>query len=656
MESGAGGGDGTLRGPGGPEPARRVAVALGFAAAVVVFAWVQARTSWYLAIDQFGYLSFARDLVAGRVDHPSAAAEILALFLPGAAADALGQTYVMRDGALYSRYAPGFPLLLALTSGLFGEPAVHEFNAFAMAALLPVIAWLSRRLLGSAWLGLGAALLVTMLPNQLLLWSISPLRDIPCHVLTLSAVALMLPRRGREELGAGRAAAAFFLLGYSVSMRVDAVLYLVPVGLLFLLRGTWRPAVLASGALAFLIGVMPLLVYNALATGNPLLPTQAMEFDSVLSRVPGAALEAGRRLAEMVLPGDAIAAVDRSGPRQFRQLVQGGGFRFAHLQSSLPGNLDLFPTVFGWLGVFLGCLGALFSVARDRAFAVATVPYVVVSTVFYSFWTRPDSRYLAGALLLFAPLVLCGARLGVEAVASTAFFRRQQALRVAFGIALLGGLGWYGVSIDFDDVSARPWCEAVLVAALVCGICLGIGGDRAAALAVRVFAILLAVGLLGVFGWRTGRSLGTQASFQAEQVAQAQENFARWVPPGSIVYTSYRYGRPAENINYYTDSHAIYLEEMLRWSLSHRTAIALGAHLGRETWLLVTPDEALRWRDNPFLRRFAELEVVRQIPPAENRSYFVASPRHRGIQLVLARMRLRKGLRNPGAVSGAGSR
>ena len=82
---------------------------------VGVILWLLPRVSWYLAIDQFGYLTFAQDLARGRVSHPWALLDLLDSFLPiGRQVDVLAQTYFWRDGALYSRYSPGYPLLLAL--------------------------------------------------------------------------------------------------------------------------------------------------------------------------------------------------------------------------------------------------------------------------------------------------------------------------------------------------------------------------------------------------------------------------------------------------------------------------------------------------------------------------------------------------------------
>ena len=42
--------------------------------------------------------------------------------------DVLAQSYIWNHGHIYSRYAPGFPLILALWTGLFGEQAAHALT------------------------------------------------------------------------------------------------------------------------------------------------------------------------------------------------------------------------------------------------------------------------------------------------------------------------------------------------------------------------------------------------------------------------------------------------------------------------------------------------------------------------------------------------
>src|SRR5207248_2371539 len=73
---------------------------------------IEHKITWYLAVDQLGSLLFARDLLHGRIFHEWVPAHVLASLLPERT-DVLAQTYVFDHGIVYSRYAPGFPLLLA---------------------------------------------------------------------------------------------------------------------------------------------------------------------------------------------------------------------------------------------------------------------------------------------------------------------------------------------------------------------------------------------------------------------------------------------------------------------------------------------------------------------------------------------------------------
>ena len=602
--------------------------------AAVVVLWVHDRTSWYLAIDQFGYLSFAENLRAGRVSYSSDVAHMLTYAHYGKIVDVFGQTYLLTDGALYSRYAPGFPIILAITSMIFGEPAVHDVNAVAMGLVLLAIAWVTRRLFNANWLGLAAALMATMLPMELLLWSISPLRDVPCHVLTMSGLALLIPSADGLRPARGRLLLAGLLIGYAVAMRVDAILYLVPCVLLLWWQGPWSRANLAAAVLTFFIGVSPLLIYNQIATGNPLLPTQALELNQILSQGPQEDND-NSLLAELFLPADAQAADQIRGPRQYRKLNQGGGFRLSHLETTLPGNLRQFSKVFGGLGLALGIFGACLSIRRPILF-LATVPYIVLATLFYSFWTRADPRYLAGAFLLFTPLVLFGAR---ELVTVIGRFQEKGASRLAYGASfvVVAGVIILASGINRDVPSALPYVLLALLAAIASGALAA--GLRDSMRARQIFGLVLGVLLVGTFCWRTHQSWGGQASFGAEQVAVAQANFEELVEDEALVLTSYRYGRPAENINYYTGADAIYLEELLRYSMGHLSTVGMAELFEKPVYLLVDAAEAGRWVNNPFTKGKLAFDLIRRIPADESRAFFVASPRHRGIPLVLVLVR-----------------
>ena len=111
-------------------------------ATIVVFALVavalERKVTWYLAVDQLGALLFAHDLLHGRIFHDWPVATALATWLPPQA-DVLAQTYVWDRGVLYSRYAPGYPLLMAGWIALFGDGGAHLLNPLIFLVLLGVL-------------------------------------------------------------------------------------------------------------------------------------------------------------------------------------------------------------------------------------------------------------------------------------------------------------------------------------------------------------------------------------------------------------------------------------------------------------------------------------------------------------------------------------
>ena len=90
------------------EPAPWLPLVLLAGAVGLVLLWTVQRTTWYLAIDQFGYLTFARDLASGSARHDWELLPALKPLLPATDVDVYAQTYVRRGDALYCRYAPGF--------------------------------------------------------------------------------------------------------------------------------------------------------------------------------------------------------------------------------------------------------------------------------------------------------------------------------------------------------------------------------------------------------------------------------------------------------------------------------------------------------------------------------------------------------------------
>ena len=117
----------------------------------------------------------------------------------------------------------------------------------------------------------------------------------------------------------------------------------------------------------------------------------------------------------------------------------------------------------------------------------------------------------------------------------------------------------------------------------------------------------------------------------------------------AVVLTTTSIGRPAENLNYYTPVEAMYLEEMVRWQAQPRYAIARLLKVGFAVYLLLPPEKAKEWLANTNISTWYTSEIERTIAPDEAVDFFVASPYHRGIPLVLVRM----GLKPPGGESAA---
>ena len=192
---------------------------------------------------------------------------------------------------------------------------------------------------------------------------------------------------------------------------------------------------------------------------------------------------------------------------------------------------------------------------------------------------------------------------------------------------------------SFDAPSALPWVTVVLAA----GVALGAraGAFVGARWNVLVATLTVGLGLSGILLWRSTSTLGTRASFQQPQVERARATIAKTLDQPAVVLTTTTIGRPAENLNYYTAAQAVYLEEMVRWQVQPRFAVGRLLRSGFAVYLLMPPDAAKQWLANSNISTWYTGEIVRSIPPAEAADYFVASPYHRGIPLVLVRLELK---------------
>ena len=610
---------------------------------VVVALRLERNVTWYLAVDQYGYLTFAGDLMHGKVFHDWPLLGAIRTRLPPQI-DVLSQTYVYDHGRLYCRYAPGFPLVLAAWMRVFGPNAVHALNPTIFLALLLLAIAFQTRVFGDRWRALVGATLIVLCPTFLHLWALTLVRDLATHLAGICGLFLLLPRARGEALSAWRTAAAGLAIGYAGAIRPDAVVYVVPAFLV----AAWRwiaartpPArmarALGAGVLGLLIGLAPFLVYNRLATGSALRPTQGMELDRFLPDTPPAP-------ATTPEPAPAPAGEGRvgyaptawQGGTQFG--VQGGGVRLKNLPNTLPGNIALLRDAYGDTLVGLAVVGALLALVQRRALFLTAVPYCVVALLVFSLWGRPDGRYLSGVFVLLPMLVVEGA-FGPADLLARAERRFRPGVVIAVGLVAAGLL----VAAAFVPPATPAGALPVLTVAVPLAAAASILATLAT-LAARhglraVVAPALALGLVALTAVRALSGEQRRASFQRPQMERARETLARHVAPGALIITSEDVGRPADNIDYYSGvAQAVYLTDLVRWRLSVWEMALHAARTGMTPYLLLPVGDARREEILTNLRRVYGVNLVADIPPDQAIDWFVAASFHRGVHMQLHRI------------------
>jgi len=590
------------------------------------------KITWYLAVDQFGYLTFAHDLLHGRVFHHWPPLDALVGRLPPRV-DILAQTYIADGDRAYCRYSPGFPILLAAWLRLFGDDGAHYLNPTIFAVLLLLLLAFARRIFHSRWRALAAVALVTLFPTYIHLWAITPTRDLSAHVAGFLGLYLLLPG-GRHRTAAGAA------LGYAVTIRPDALLYLVPAGLVlareWLRAGTpVRSAVVTTVrtvALGMLLGLAPLLAFNQMTSGNPFRPTQAVEIERFFQK-PGAAVAppAGDPRVGYPPPGWHGGTVEA---------VQGGGLRLSNLPRTLPGNLALLRSAYGDLMLAVAIWGAVVAFFQRRVLCVLAVSYVLAGLFFFSCWSRPDGRYLSGVFCMLPMLIVEGTLGTLDVVRRLARRRLVTGARgLAFGGACALLLG--ATLIDAPRTAALPtlaWLVPGVTAAAL--FAAAVAPDRrVGAVAAPLFAVALTV--LAVTRARAG--LNVRGGFQRPEMLRARATFERAVEPRAVVITTEDVGRPAENIEYYSGlAWAVYFTDLARWGIGVSDAAERFARARMKPYLLIPPTQPGGSRMLEELGQAFLVERVADIPPSQAMDYFVAAPFHRGVRMELYRLTLRE--------------
>ncbi len=625
---------------------------LAFFAATAIA--LERQITWYLAVDQFGYLSFAHDLLSGRVFHDWAPLRALQQFMP-ARTDVLAQTYVDDAGRLYCRYSPGFPMLLAVWIGIFGDYGAHYLNPTLYLVLLAIALLFQWRLFRSPWRAGAGTVLIALFPTLMYLWGLTLTRDISAHVFAFTALLLLLPARGRA-LAPRRLFAAAIALGFAASIRPDAVLYLVPASLMIAVRllherhrragpspTTAVARSTAAGVLGLMLGMSPLLGYNWAATGNPLIPTQGMELPLLpalppppptppaVAKPPAAAAPAPESGAKVGFPSPGWhgGTYDQ---------VQGGGLRLAHLPTTLPGIWKSLGLAYGPFLLGVVVWGAIVAAVLRPMLAAAAVSYTVVAILFFGCWPRADFRYLIG-VFVFLPMLLVEGTIGTLDLVRLLWKRHEPQL--ARGLAAVASVAFFVGAATFTAVPgiASLTQPTLLIITLIVGVALAVAALRPNRRVALLAAPALMLALVVCRIQQVQADSGHRAPFQRVQMLQARANMQKLLQPGAVVITTEDVGRPAENIEFYSGvAHAMYLTDLARWRFDlPRTAARLILDRWRP-YLYIPANEPGKEEMLASLRKDFQVELVAAIPPQLAMAHFVAAPFHRGVAMELYRI------------------
>jgi hypothetical protein len=612
---------------------------------VVLARMLGARITWYLAVDQFGYLQFAHDLLRGKIFHDWEPATIMGL-LPKRT-DVLAQTYIWDNGRMYCRYAPGFPMLVAGWMALFGDARVAYLNPTIFLGLLVMVMAIGWRLTGSPWRGLAAAVLVALCPTRMYWWSLTLTRDLSAHFFAFIGLYQLLPRES-QPMTARRVVVAGLALGFAASIRNDAVLYLLPAAVLGVVA--WRrerppgrrvAGLVAGATAALLLGLLPTLGFNAITTGNPFRATQGMEVERFFSNAAEEVQWGAPRVAYPpgMWRGTAYAQ------------VSGGGLRLENFPRTVRGEWKLVQDAYGPVLLGLAALGVVVGLVLRPVLVLFTVPYVVVSFLFYSCWFRPDPRYIIGAFTMIPLLIVEGVVGSVELVRVIAERRGDAVARpIAAVLAVVGVLVAIAPipppspTIDQAFLSKNVLPLLMWVLPLVTAIGAGAAALLPSAPVTSALAPALAVGLAVLGVVRADATQAMRAPFQRPQATLARETLQRTLERRSVVITSEDIGRPAENIEYYGGFPSFYLTDLERWKIKPSQAALAFISAGMRPYLLV--DRPTNQREAQERGRiFADLtehgfsaDRLVEIPPGKKMQYFVAAPVPRDVPAELFRI------------------
>lgn len=340
--------------------------------------------------DPATYLRFATSLAQGRyfLDYPPDRV-FDGRYPPQAVHFGSFATTLIHEGRGIVFYAIGYPLFLAAFILAGGRYAPFFANAAVFLGLLLLLWAATRRMFGpdprAPAAALAAPVLYVLFHYRDIVYFLAPYRDPLSHLLLLGALYALL---GHLQEGGriSRMALSGLLFGLAFSVRETSVIAVAPLLLLAagLARGQGRGRI-ARLALAFGLGAaagaLPVLVQNAVNTGNPFYPTQVLH--------------------AQVWFGD---LEDMESERAFRMK----SLSLQNFPTTAPGVIELLLVRYRWSFVTLLLLG-IWAGRSQPVVLRFLVPFVLCYTAFYGCYLKPMPRYIFVAQIAIAPLLGLGA-------------------------------------------------------------------------------------------------------------------------------------------------------------------------------------------------------------------------------------------------------
>ncbi len=372
------------------------------------------------------YLSVARSLASGDyyADYPPQ--RLLTDNLPGKGPYKGFPGHIIKDGRAVPFVGIAYPLFLSLFFLVDGIYAALFANAVVFVCffiVLYIFAGILFKENRNYQIIAVVSLLVYFLINRdHIIYLLRSWRDPLSFTLMLGGFCSYLKFFGSDRKKLYLALTAL-LIGLSVAVRETSAICLLPMGLLYLVKGirnkALHPVKYGSIFIIFLlVGSSILLVQNYVNTGNPLYPTQSAAYKVW---VPKHTLTISKSDGTSLIPGTSLKSFPQTSTAYLKQLWH----------------------QYGIVLTALFFLGVLRSAKRDEI-RYFLVPFIITYFIFYGFYYNSPWRYLFVIHMTTVPIIAFGA---MEILDTTLKLKRKY---------LLIGLTLCFLSTAYSMFAAKP--------------------------------------------------------------------------------------------------------------------------------------------------------------------------------------------------------